>query len=408
MAQQDLNDMRVLVLHNTYQQPGGEDRVVQQEAELLRGAGHNVRVEIISNDGIGSIPSKVHAFFSAPFDASRQRWLTKITDEFRPDIVHIHNFFPLLTPAAHMAAATAGLPVVQTLHNFRLLCANGLFLRHGEVCRKCVTGSRYWAVAHRCYRGSLPGSLAVVRMQEFAFRHRVWSNSVSRFIALTEFSRGEFIAGGLPPEKIVVKPNFVFDPGTFEGPRNGALFVGRISREKGIETLVRAWHRISVVPLTVIGDGPLLDELKGMAPPNVTFLGSQPKDTVFEYMANAGFLIIPSIWFEGMPVTFIEALAVGLPILASDIGALHDLVRPGGNGMHFRAGDTNDLVAKVRLLTENPALLIRLGSGARACYEQLYAPERNKQQLEKIYSQAIADEAEALRRAGETDLSRPK
>tara|TARA_R100000365_G_C2748060_1_gene78762 strand:- start:480 stop:1655 length:1176 start_codon:yes stop_codon:yes gene_type:complete len=383
--------LKILILHNTYQQHGGEDAVVEAESALLRKAGHKVQVELVSNDSISGLHAKALTFFKTPYDAARKNWFANLVAAERPDVVHIHNFFPLLTPAVHEAAAEMGIPVVQTLHNYRLLCANALFLRDGTVCEKCLSGTRYSGVVHRCYRGSLSASLAVVRLQNRAFSCGSWHKHVHRFIALTAFSREKFISGGLPDGRVAVKPNFVARERPCAVQRSGALFVGRLSKEKGADTLVSAWRELPNIPLTIVGGGPEQGALEAMAPSNVTFVGQQPPERVATYMAGAQALILPSIWYEGFPMTVVEAFAAGLPVIASNIGSLGEVVTPGRSGAHFTPGNAADLARKVRELFDIPEMLERLGSGARAIYEAHYTPEANLRQLERIYDEAIAE-----------------
>jgi glycosyltransferase involved in cell wall biosynthesis len=381
--------MNILILHNLYQQRGGEDAVVEAESSLLREAGHKVHVELVSNNVIAGLPAKARIFLRTPFDPSREAWFAALAARLRPDVVHVHNFFPLLTPGIHSAAATLGLPMVQTLHNYRLLCANAQFLRDGAVCEKCLQGTRAWALIHRCYRGSLPGSLALVRMQQRAERLGTWKR-VQRFIALTDFARAKFIEGGLPEESLVVKPNFVPRRPDRAWRRQGALFVGRLSPEKGVHHLLEAWQRLPQYPLTIVGDGPERERLHRKAPANVVFTGGQPPEVVQKYMAKAKVLVIPSIWYEGFPMTAVEAFASGLPILASDIGSLSEIIEPRFNGMHFRAGDSDDLARVAGEALADPEGLAELGRGALMTYEAKYTPERNITQLEAIYDEAIS------------------
>ena len=201
--------MRLLIVHNSYQRAGGEDVAVAMEADMLRAAGHSVHLELVSNDSIVGFPSKVRTLLRTPYDPDRRAWMNDLIDRSGAELVHVHNFFPLLTPAVHETAARRGLAVVQTLHNFRLICAGAMLLRDGAVCEKCLTGTRLSGVVHRCYRGSLPGSIAVTAMQARAEREGTWQHSVHRFIALTEFARSKFIAGGLPADRIAVKPNAI-------------------------------------------------------------------------------------------------------------------------------------------------------------------------------------------------------
>lgn len=380
--------MNILILHNAYQLRGGEETVVAAEAELLRGAGHNVHTEIVSNAEISGPLKKARVFFSTPYDIRRKLWVRELVGRVKPDLVHIHNFFPLLTPAVHEALTEIGLPVVQTLHNYRLLCAGAQFLREGKVCEKCLHGSRAWGVVHRCYKNSLPGSLALVMMQERSFRQETWSRHVHRFIALTEFSRQKMIEGGLPSDRIMIKPNFSADSRQKSAARAGALYVGRLSREKGVASLISAWKDIPYIPLTIVGDGPERARLERAAPENVQFVGEVPADEVGQLMSRANCLVMPSVWYETFGLSMIEAFAHGLPVVASRLGAMAEIVIPGRNGEHFRPGDPDDLRDKVLSLLTDPERLATLSEGARHDFEEKYTPARNLDLLMAVYEEA--------------------
>jgi glycosyltransferase involved in cell wall biosynthesis len=390
--------MKVLILHNFYQNPGGEDTVVAAESALLREAGHEVHVETVSNHAIQTISDRVQAFLRAPYDAARERWIQALIVRHRPDVVHIHNFFPLLTPAVHMAAAKAGAAVVQTLHNFRVICANGFLLRDGAICEKCIHGGPYWALVHRCYRKSMPGSLALVRMQLKAGRDETWQRYVHRFIVLTEFARAKFVDAGLPANKITIKPNFVSqEPVLNEKERKGALFVGRLSKEKGVHNLVEAWKNLKGIPLTIVGEGPAREQLEAEAPAHVSFVGWRNQAEVRELMAGAQALLIPSLWYEGLPMTLLEAYSTGLPVIASRIGALVELVDAGTTGLHFAPTDVEDLSSVVRTAFSDPKKLKAMGDAARKVFELKYTPETNLPCLEAIYAAAIEESRKAYK-----------
>jgi glycosyltransferase involved in cell wall biosynthesis len=379
--------MRVLILHNLYQLRGGEDAVVDMEANLLRQAGHEVSVRTISNDQIKSLRDRVLAFQNVAYDPERAKWIKGELGETGAEILHVHNFFPLLTPGVHSGAAEMGIPVVQTLHNYRLICANSLLLRNGQICEKCVGGSNLPALVHRCYRHSLPGSLAVVRMQN---RMRAAGN-VHRYVALTEFARVKFIAGGLPADRLVVKPNFgpaQEEPHPAPGRENRALFVGRISAEKGLDVLLRAWASIPDIPLLVAGDGPEFHRLAGMKLPNVHMLGQLPQADVKNLIARSKLLIVPSLWYEGFPMVVVEAFAAGTPVVASRLGSLAEIVEDGVTGLHFTPGDAKDLAAKVAGLMKDEARRADMGERARAVFEARYTSRQNLVQLEAIYREA--------------------
>lgn len=384
--------MRVLILHNSYQQRGGEDAAVENEVGLLRNAGHDVELGTVSNHDIVGLSGRAKAFLRAPHNPTFGSWTRELIDGFSPDVVHIHNFFPLLSPAAHEAAKLAGVAVVQTLHNFRLLCAASTFLRDGRICEKCLHGPDIWGVVHRCYRGSLAGSLAWRRLREQGRRKGTWNNSVDRFIVLTEFAKGKFVEGGLPPDKLVVKPNTAEDPKrtTTDAQRAGSLYVGRLSEEKGIRSLVKAWREVPRhIQLTVAGDGPLLGEMRELAPSNVRFLGKQDKSQVLSLMQGARLLVVPSICYEGFPVVVAEAFAAGLPVAASRLGALADIICNGETGLHFAPGDIHDIADVVTQAFGKSDWLRKLGAGARTAYESSYAPAPNLRLLLAVYDDAI-------------------
>jgi len=383
--------MRILIIHNKYQLAGGEDAAVAAEVAALASAGHDIHLELISNDDIVTAGAKLKVFMTSPYDSARSEWASHLVDRFRPEVVHVHNFFPKVTPAVHERVAERGIAVVQTLHNYRLICAGALLLREGIVCEKCVVGSHAWGVIHRCYRGSLAGSLAVTRMQHRAKRREIWTKSVHRFIALTEFARQKFVAGGLPAARIEVKPNLVSQvPQNILHPsRHGALFVGRLASEKGVDVLMQAWARVPSIHLTILGDGPERSRLEKSAPRNVTFAGQVNQASVQTYMRSALFLIVPSICYEGFPMTIVEAFSVGLPVIASQIGSLAEIVEDGVNGLHFTPGDSEALASAARDLENDRALLLLLQDGASNSFQERYLPSKNIRKLEEIYQAAI-------------------
>lgn len=382
--------MKVLVLHNAYQQRGGEDVMVESEVEMLRASGHDVRVEYVSNDYIVGVKDKARVFMRSSYDPARTKWAVELVQSHGAEVVHIHNFWPLLTPAVHRGATQAGAAVVQTLHNYRLLCSGGIFLRDGAVCEKCLNSTPAWGVIHRCYRGSLPGSLAAAAMQMRARQSGVWQRDVHRFIALTGFARAKFIEGGLPAERIVVKPNTLAVSGSpIDKQRNGILFVGRLSPEKGVSTLVEAAKSVPDLSVAIAGDGPGRATLEAAAPPNVRFLGSVSGIKIRELMSAAQVLVMPSISYEGFPVTLLEAFSCRLPIIVSRIGSLENLVSHGKTGLHFEAANAQQLSEHLKLLIETPEYFTKMGKNAYTEFNTRYTVKRNSDQLENIYRDAI-------------------
>ena len=387
--------MRILLLHNRYQQKGGEDSVLAAEAALLAARGHEVRTEIVSNDDIDSLASRMRSAVLVAANPFMARWADRLVADVRPDVVHIHNFFPLMSPSVHRAAAHRRVAVVQTLHNFRLLCAAATLFRDDAVCEECLGRVGLPAIVHGCYRGSRAGSAAVVAMQTLARVRGSWTRDVDRFVALTRFARAKLIEGGLPGARIAVKPNFIPMPMPKPMPmaeeRQGALFVGRLSREKGVDVLIDAWREIPDTPLTIIGTGPLEDRLRSEAPANVWFAGAMSPADVFVAMTRAALLIVPSLWYEGFPMVLVEAAAAGLPVLASRIGSLAEIVDEGKTGHLFAPGSVNELATAVRDLVTRPDHLAILSKATRTCFVERYSPEVNGVAIEAIYGDAIAN-----------------
>ncbi len=382
--------MKVLIVHNRYREAGGEDAAVAAERALLAAHGHETALFTVSNDAVAGLGGRIAAAWRAPYAAAARDRLAARIEAERPAIVHIHNFFPLLSPAVYDACRAAGAPVVQTLHNYRLICPGALLLRDGRVCEDCVTGSPYRAAIYGCYRGSRLGSLAVARMLARHRRRGTWRTQVDRFIALTAFARRKFIEGGLPADRIAVKPNFVMnDPGPPTAKaRRGALYVGRLSPEKGVLTLLEAWRGIDY-PLRVVGDGPLAARLRAEAPANVAILGPRPPAAVAEEMARAAFLVAPSVCYEGFPMVIAEAYAHGLPVLAADLGGLAEIVEDGVTGRRFAPGDAAALAACVARLRAAPEDCARMGAQARARFEARYTAAANYRMLRAIYDEAL-------------------
>ena len=318
--------MRFLLVHNTYQQAGGEDAVVTAERALLMERGHEVNVYRRSNDELRSRAhfAALKTGFETAWSSRSYREISEALRREKPDIAHFHNTFPLISPAAYYACAHAAVPVVQTLHNYRLLCPAATLFRNGSVCESCVGRGIPWpGVVHGCYRDSRVATAAVSAMLAVHHALETWKKKVDVYIALSEFARNKFIQGGLPGERVVVKQNFVHPaPGSKDGEGQYALFVGRLSEEKGLRVLLSAWSKLAAtVPLKIAGDGPMLEEVVSEIArrqlQQVDSLGRVPPQEIFERLRGARFLVCPSVWFEGSPMTVLESFACGLPVIAS-------------------------------------------------------------------------------------------
>ena len=344
--------MNILVAHNYYKLAGGEDQCVAAEVALLRAQGHRVTQYCVSNDatdGMGRLELASRTIWSGPTFLEMRR-LIRV---HRPQVVHFHNTLPLLSPAAYYAARAESAPVVQTLHNFRLLCVNALLFRDGRPCEDCLGKAVPWrGVAHKCYRGSRSASAAVAAMISAHRLLGTWRNAVDAYIALSEFSRRKFIEGGLTADRIAVKSNFLYpEPGTGAGDGGYAVYVGRLSAEKGVETLLRAWRNLgTTVPLKIAGVGPLEPAVREAAAQNasIQWLQGLSHERVYDVIGAASALILPSECYEGaLPRVVIEAFAKGTPVIASRLGAMAEVVEDGRNGVQLTPGEPEDLAAKV-------------------------------------------------------------
>lgn len=387
--------MKILIAHNKYKQLGGEDSVLNSEKQLLENMGHKIKLFCVSNDQIHSLTGQIKTAFSCKFSNLYKKKIQFEINSFKPDIVHVHNFFPLLTPSIYDSCAQYKTPVIQTLHNYRIICANALLFRKTSVCEICLRKTPYWAVPNRCYKNSYLGSLAVARMINYHRKRNTWGKKVNHFIVLTEFAKNKIQTANIPIKKISIKPNFFAAPTILPQKKrikrnSTALFVGRLSQEKGIHTLIKAWHNINH-PLHIIGDGPLLNEVKSIAPDTISFLGQRTQEEVYKKMIESAFLVFPSTWYEGFPMVLVEAFAHRLPVISSRIGSMAEIVDDGVTGLHFEAGNPHDLADKATWMFKNYNARLEMGKNAYMEYKKKYTPERNYKMLLDIYQQAIEE-----------------
>ena len=377
--------------------PSGEDAVYRNERLMLEKHGHTVTSLERFNDDIDdtTLASKIFVARETVWSQASYDAVVEMIRNSKPDVAHFHNTFPQLSPSVYAACQDNGVPVVQSLHNYRLVCANGLLLREGKPCEDCLTGGVFNALKHRCYRNSLPATSALVWMQLSNRRSGAYSRNVNRYIVPAQFPIPRLVMGGVPEYRLAVKPNFLPEPPVFGGKREQyAIFVGRLTAEKGVQTLVEAWKRLPGAVLKILGDGEMRSKLEKIVNQNklqVEFLGMQPRDEVLRMVSSAAVQIIPSECYEGFPMALLEAYASGTPVVASRLGSLDELVIEDETGLKFEAGNAESLAQVVQKLMADPAQLSRLGQRAYEVFLQRYTASRNYEQLMAIYNDAIAD-----------------
>jgi glycosyltransferase involved in cell wall biosynthesis len=386
--------MRIVIAHNRYKYAGGEDSVMLAEAEMLRSSGHDIELFEVDNKIIEGTKAKIVAATSLFGSQRSYQNMTALLTKFRPDILHIHNWFPLLSPSVISAASQLDIPVVQTLHNFRMLCANAILYRNGKLCQDCL-GKVFplGGALNGCYSASRIGSAIVSTAFSYHRLAHTW-DSISTFIALSEFQRRLLVRGGIDPAQIVVKPNFVKDTGDVgDGSGGYALFVGRLTLEKGIRTVLKAWRQNAMpVPLKILGDGPLLGEVQEMAMklPQIEYLGQRPAPEVYAVMGGAKFMIFSSECYEPFALTIVESFSRGTPVLAADLESIAELVKDRQTGLRFAPGDADDLTAKISLLLGDEGNYQAMRLQCRCLYEERYTDKINRGFLVEIYQRAIA------------------
>jgi glycosyltransferase involved in cell wall biosynthesis len=385
--------MRILSVHNTYQLRGGEDESRQLEEELLARNGHQVEIYEEQNSKVSELSGvalAMRTIWSHPSYA-----LVKNKLAAHPhDVMHVQNFFPLISPAIYYAAQEHRVPVVQTLRNFRLLCLNGFLFRDGQVCETCVQQPFPWpGLVHRCYRNSVSASLGVFSMLTTHRLLGTWNHAVDQYIALTDYDRRKFIEGGLPGDRISVKPNFVYpDPGVAEGAGGYILFVGRLSEEKGLDTFLEAARQIGrKIPFKIVGEGPLesLVQEAVTQSPHIEWLGRKPLPEVYDIMGQASVLVFPSKWTETFSRVVVESFAKGTPVIASHVTDMENFVAPYETGLLFQPGSVEDLVTQIEWVLSHPCELAQMRKAARQTYENCYTAEINYQMMMEIYDRAL-------------------
>ena len=395
--------MKILLVHNFYGSaaPSGENTAYRAEAALLRNRGHSVvefsrhSDEILHAGFAGTVKGAASVVWN-PFSLHA---LKRKLQEVRPDIVHVHNTFPLLSPSVFYASRERNIPTVMTMHNYRIGCSAGTALRKDQPCTLCLDRkSVIPALQYGCYRDSRIATLPVAAMIAYNNARDTWRSNVDAFITLTEFQREKMVQFGIPAESLFVKPHFLErppQPVSWKDRENKAVFVGRLYAAKGIHVLLEAWRRMGkkAPQLEVIGDGPMREQLvrsirESEASDSVSFLGNVTREETMKHIANAKLLVVPSLCFEGFPMVVQEAFALGVPVAASNIGSLPYLITENKNGRLFMPGDAEAISSSVTEMLADDTTLSILGEGARRDFDEKYTAEENYSQLMAIYGAA--------------------
>lgn len=379
--------MRVLLVHNSYGKFSGEESVVAEQAQLLEANGHEVLRFERSSAEIHNFRDKIRAFFAGIYNPASARKMRGIMRERRPDIVHIHNLFPFISPSILAECRKAGIPVVITVHNYRLVCPNGLHMSHGQICEKCSGGKEWWCVLRNC-EGSFFKSFGYALRNYIARTLRLFHDNVTIYACLTEFQRQKLIDAGFQGSRIVVIPNMCNVRGS-EPSTNGEYvgFVGRISPEKGIDVLLRCAEMLKHIPFKVAGD--LESGICKSAPPNVEFCGFLQGDDLDMFRQRMRIAAMPSIWYETFGLVLAEAASYGKPVIVSRLGAMAEIVEDGKTGLHFEPGNSEDLAQKIQYLWDNPDICKEIGHAGRAKVLREYSSKKYYQRLMNVYNKAL-------------------
>jgi glycosyltransferase involved in cell wall biosynthesis len=386
--------MKILTVHNRYKFRGGEDESREAEDTLLADKGHEIGQIVFDNSTINA-GNAWKAGLQATWSHSAWVRVRDYIDDWRPDLLDVHNFFPLASPSVYYAARKQGVPVVQTLHNYRLLCPGADFYRNGAVCEDCTRHSIPWpGILHGCYRGSKAQTSAVALMTTSHRLMRTWMRTVAVFFVLSEFAKRKFVENGLPESRMVVKPNFIADPGPPGGGGEEFLYAGRLSPEKGIHTLLQAiaLTRSPSMRFRIVGDGPLESAVReaSLKDPRITYCGRLPLSGVMRMMSLARMVIVPSDCYETFGRAAAEAFAAGAPVICTSVGAVAEIVDDRETGFHFQAGDPGDLARLLDEISTHPGILAGMRENARGAYQAKYTPERNYRLLMNGYEKALA------------------
>ena len=389
--------MRILQCHNFYRFPGGEDQVFHDESWLLKKHGHEVFHYLRDNRDIENM-SRIELARATIWNQRTVTDIEALIQELSPELIHFHNTFPLISTSAYHTAKRYQIPIVQTLHNYRMMCPSATLFRNGKECHSCINKTfSIPGIIHKCYRSDRKATAVAAAANAFQRTIKKSLHLVDRFIALSETSRQQFELAGIPRSKIIVKPNFVRPEPKVGNEKGGhVVFVGRLTEEKGIHSLLDAWQAepgnpISEIPLRIIGQGPQEEKVKRFAAqnPNISYLGQLKHPEVMEQIAQSKLLVFPSIWPEPFGRSMIEAFATGTPVVASTAGSIPEIVQHEVNGLHFEPGNHKNLQDQIMRMFAEPELLVKTSIAARRTYEQRYTADRNHDVLLRTYAEAV-------------------
>lgn len=388
--------MKIFQVHNYYRTRGGECNVVDSERALLEKYGHEVMTYYCNSSGIGDLGmlDKVRMILSVPYNKSVERDIVTAIHLERPDVAHVHNVFPMLTAAVYKALNSCGVPVVQTVHNFRFLCPNGQFYVHNQICEDCQEKGFYSAVKNRCMQNSFLVSGAYAAALAHAWKSGILPNYINIYIALNQFYAKRLITAGVQSSRIRVLGNFVLESELTVSPKHDyVLYLGRLSQEKGIHTLLDAWKNIEGATLKIAGTGPMDNEIKCMIGhfphKRIHLLGYVSGEAKQQLIKKAKCVVVPSEWYENFPVSIIEAMSLGTPVVVSNIGGLPEMVEHNTTGLVFETGNIAALEAALHSIITNQEKATRLSVNALKAAHDLYGPKKHYENLIDIYREAI-------------------
>jgi glycosyltransferase involved in cell wall biosynthesis len=398
--------LKILSIHNRYLQRGGEDECHDAKMRMLSSRGHEVRELLFDNHSIDNANGASVALRTI-WSQDAYKAVAQLSASWRPDIIDIDNFFPLASPSIYYAARRFAIPTVQTLHNFRTICPGSTLFRNGQTCEECVGKVFPWpAIVHRCYRGSIGATSATAAMVGLHRALGTWTSYVTLYVALTEFARAKFIEGGLPAERVAIKPNFVEqDHGPGLGDGGYVFYAGRLTEEKGIDLLLSAWTKVGAGKLVIAGDGPLTGKIQraAAASTSIEFLGRKTLGEVHELMSHARGLVFPSLWYEGLPGVIIESFSHGTPVIANKMGSMGVMIRHGETGWLTEPNNPSVFAAAMRECLSGSPAYPAMRAACREEFESCYTAETNYAQLIGTYNRAISlntDDCKPHPRAG--------